>query len=109
MKKRFIKFGSVFHFCVLKVYVDGLVKKAYENWNLVIEYDGKSLLDLKQPQRLSITHTDLENYSTAAIDHPMQMAGHSSSMPANQPPVLSDFAIGGLPIEINLLIICFKV
>ena len=79
-----------------KVYVEGLVKKAYENWNLVIEYDGKSLLDLKQPQRLSITHTNLENYSTAAIDHPMQMvAGHSSSMPPNQSPVLSDFAIGG--------------
>lgn len=83
------------------------MKKAYENWNLVIEYDGKSLLDLKQPQRLSITHTNLENYSTAAIDHPMQMvAGHSSSMPPNQSPVLSDFAIGGLHIEINLLIIC---
>lgn len=85
------------------------MKKAYENWNLVIEYDGKSLLDLKQPKRLGITQTDLGNYSTAAIDHPMQMAGHSSSMLANQSPVLSDFAIGGLHIAINLLIICIIV
>ncbi|WZZ89961.1 hypothetical protein YC2023_118540 [Brassica napus] len=78
-----------------KVYVDGLVKKAYDNWNLVIEYDGKSLIDMKQPQRSGITQADEANYSTAAINHPMQMAGHSSSVPANQPPVLSDFAIGG--------------
>ncbi|XP_010483282.1 PREDICTED: calmodulin-binding protein 60 B [Camelina sativa] len=78
-----------------KVYVDGLVKRAYENWTQVIEYDGKSILDLKQPNRLSITQTDLANYSTAPIDHPIQMVGHSSSMPANQSPVLSDFAIGG--------------
>ncbi|KAG2299637.1 hypothetical protein Bca4012_011210 [Brassica carinata] len=77
-----------------KIYVDGLVKKAYENWNLVIEYDGKSLIDMKQPQRLGITQTDEANYSTAAISHPMQMAGHSS-FPANQPPVLSDFSVGG--------------
>ncbi|KAF8102579.1 hypothetical protein N665_0198s0277 [Sinapis alba] len=78
-----------------KVYVDGLVKKAYENWNLVIEYDGKSLIDMKQPQRLGITQTEEANYSTAAINHPMQMVGHSTSVPANQPPVLSDFAVGG--------------
>ncbi|RID74085.1 hypothetical protein BRARA_B01201 [Brassica rapa] len=69
-----------------KVYVDGLVKKAYENWNLVIEYDGKSLIDMKQPQNPP------ENYSTAAVDNPMQMAGHSSSLPANQ---FSDFTTGG--------------
>lgn len=68
----------------MKVYVDGLVKKAYENWDLVIEYDGKSLIDMKQqPQKPQ------KNYSTAAIDNPMQMA--------NQSPLhLSDFAIGGL-------------
>ncbi|KAG2310797.1 hypothetical protein Bca4012_025306 [Brassica carinata] len=72
-----------------KVYVDGLVKKAYENWNFVIEYDGKSLIDMKQPQNPQA------DYSTATVDNLMQMAGHSSSMPANQSPVLSDFAIGG--------------
>lgn len=79
------------------------MKKAYDNWNLVIEYDGKSLLDLKQPNRLGITQTDPESYPTAAIDHPMQMTGHSSSVPVNQSPVLSDFAIGGLQNSIHSL------
>ncbi|GMI89127.1 hypothetical protein like AT5G57580 [Hibiscus trionum] len=36
-----------------KVYVDTLVKKAYDNWNEVIEYDGKSLVDFKQNRRSS--------------------------------------------------------
>ncbi|KAL8096169.1 hypothetical protein AgCh_037207 [Apium graveolens] len=30
------------------VYVDNLVKKAYDNWSQVVEYDGKSLLSFKQ-------------------------------------------------------------
>lgn len=28
--------------------MDTLVKKAYDNWNQVVEYDGKSLLSFKQ-------------------------------------------------------------
>ncbi|KAG4186123.1 hypothetical protein ERO13_A08G022900v2 [Gossypium hirsutum] len=36
-----------------KVYVDTLVKKAYDNWLQVIEYDGKSLLNFKQNRRSS--------------------------------------------------------
>ncbi|MED6144882.1 Calmodulin-binding protein 60 D, variant 2 [Stylosanthes scabra] len=52
-----------------KVYVDTLVKKAYENWMCVIEYDGKSLLyynqnktlDTAQPQLLMDSH----NYSNS--------------------------------------------
>ncbi|KAK7412274.1 hypothetical protein VNO78_03726 [Psophocarpus tetragonolobus] len=35
-----------------KVYVDTLVKKAYENWMHVIEYDGKSLLNYNQNKTL---------------------------------------------------------
>ncbi|CAH9133705.1 unnamed protein product [Cuscuta epithymum] len=31
-----------------KVYVDSLVKKAYDNWMHVVEYDGKSLLNLNK-------------------------------------------------------------
>ncbi|KAG9159301.1 hypothetical protein Leryth_019900 [Lithospermum erythrorhizon] len=31
-----------------KVFVDNLVKKAYDNWNEVVEYDGKSLLGVKE-------------------------------------------------------------
>lgn len=29
-------------------YVDGLVRKAYENWDQVIEYDSKSLMNFNQ-------------------------------------------------------------
>ncbi|CAH2077943.1 unnamed protein product [Thlaspi arvense] len=69
-----------------KVYVDGLVKKAYENWNQVIEYEGKTLLNFNQPERLDISQTDTEtapaNYSTVL----------PSSMPHSQ---LPDFSIGG--------------
>ncbi|KAK4769130.1 hypothetical protein SAY86_027280 [Trapa natans] len=34
-----------------KFYVDTLVKKAYENWNEVLEYDGKMLMNFKQVRR----------------------------------------------------------
>ncbi|GER52058.1 calmodulin-binding protein [Striga asiatica] len=36
-----------------KVYVDTLVKKAYDNWNQVVEYDGQSLLNFKQNRKSS--------------------------------------------------------
>lgn len=42
----------------LQVYVDTWVKKAYDNWNQVVEYDGKSLLNFKQMKKSS-TLTDL--------------------------------------------------
>ncbi|GAV59604.1 Calmodulin_bind domain-containing protein [Cephalotus follicularis] len=42
-----------------KVYVDTLVKKAYENWNQVVEYDGKSLVNFKQTKRLSVSRNEL--------------------------------------------------
>ncbi|XP_061367674.1 calmodulin-binding protein 60 B-like isoform X2 [Gastrolobium bilobum] len=39
-----------------KVYVDTLVKKAYDNWMHVIEYDGKSLLNYSQDKTLDTAH-----------------------------------------------------
>ncbi|KAI3444141.1 hypothetical protein Pfo_000806 [Paulownia fortunei] len=42
-----------------KVYVDMLVKKAYDNWNQVVEYDGKSLLNFKQIKKSSTLRNDL--------------------------------------------------
>ncbi|XP_056867196.1 calmodulin-binding protein 60 C isoform X2 [Raphanus sativus] len=35
-----------------KVYVDGLVRKAYENWDQVIEYDSKSLMNFNQVNKV---------------------------------------------------------
>ncbi|ONK70540.1 uncharacterized protein A4U43_C05F34770 [Asparagus officinalis] len=36
-----------------KVFVDTLVKRAYDNWRHVIEYDGKALLNFKQSKKAS--------------------------------------------------------
>ncbi|KAK6159110.1 hypothetical protein DH2020_006424 [Rehmannia glutinosa] len=41
-----------------KVYVDTWVKKAYDNWNQVVEYDGKSLLNFKQIKKSSTLQND---------------------------------------------------
>ncbi|GMP22380.1 hypothetical protein CsSME_00000432 [Camellia sinensis var. sinensis] len=42
-----------------KLYVDTLVKKAYDNWNHVVEYDGKSLLSFKQSKRPGTSRNEL--------------------------------------------------
>ncbi|GFY91805.1 calmodulin-binding protein [Actinidia rufa] len=42
-----------------KVSVDNLVKKAYDNWMHVIEYDGKSLLSCKQNQNSVASRNDV--------------------------------------------------
>ncbi|PON97957.1 Calmodulin-binding protein [Trema orientale] len=52
-----------------KIYVDTLVKKAYDNWDHVVEYDGKSLLSFKQNRRPGASRNELpmgpSNYSNA--------------------------------------------
>lgn len=47
--------------------MDTLVKKAYENWNQVVEYDGKSLISFKQDKRSSGSHNEL---LLGPIDYP---------------------------------------
>ncbi|KAH6828599.1 Calmodulin-binding protein [Perilla frutescens var. hirtella] len=42
-----------------KVYVDTLLKKAYDNWSQVVEYDGKSLLNFMQIKKPSTSKSDL--------------------------------------------------
>lgn len=41
-----------------KVYVDSLVKKAYDNWNQVVEYEGKTLLNFNQPEMVNVSQTE---------------------------------------------------
>ncbi|KAK8488510.1 hypothetical protein V6N11_045073 [Hibiscus sabdariffa] len=58
-----------------KVYVDTLVKKAYDNWNQVVEYDGKSLVNSKQNRRSSARNElqmDALNYPNA-LDQQLQL------------------------------------
>ncbi|GFP99453.1 hypothetical protein PHJA_002089400 [Phtheirospermum japonicum] len=58
-----------------KVYVDAWVKKAYDNWGQVVEYDGKSLLNLKQVKKSSTSRNDFplgtSNYSHS-LDNQLQ-------------------------------------
>jgi hypothetical protein len=39
----------------LQIFADGLVKKAYDNWMYVIEYDGKALLNPKPKKKVTST------------------------------------------------------
>ncbi|XWS73211.1 hypothetical protein CRYUN_Cryun02cG0107100 [Craigia yunnanensis] len=78
-----------------KVYVDTLVKKAYDNWNQVIEYDGKSLLNFKQNRRssarieLQIGGIEYPN----ALDHQLRLPRLPDPVPTEQ--VHSDLQVGG--------------
>ncbi|XP_022755409.1 calmodulin-binding protein 60 B-like isoform X2 [Durio zibethinus] len=78
-----------------KVYVDTLVKKAYDNWNQVIEYDGKSLLNFKQNRRSSARNElqmgviDCPN----ALDHQLQLPLLPAPVPTEQ--VHSGLQVGG--------------
>ncbi|XP_062078617.1 calmodulin-binding protein 60 B isoform X2 [Humulus lupulus] len=77
-----------------KLYVDSLVKKAYENWDQVIDYDGKSLLGFKQnksPGAPRIDHQIGSSYAVAP-DNQLQLS-HVPIAPPQQTPLNS-----GLPI-----------
>ncbi|KAJ4709361.1 Calmodulin binding protein-like protein [Melia azedarach] len=67
-----------------KVYVDTLVKKAYDNWNQVVEYDGKSFLGLKQNKKSNASRNELQvgqiDFSTA-LDHQLQLPRLPATVP----------------------------
>ncbi|KAL5207979.1 hypothetical protein ABZP36_032414 [Zizania latifolia] len=48
-----------------KIYADTLVKKAYEDWMHVVEYDGKALLSFKQKKKTVTTRSDTAAASTS--------------------------------------------
>ncbi|URD95266.1 Calmodulin binding protein-like [Musa troglodytarum] len=58
-----------------KVFADTLVKKAYDNWACVIEYDGKALLSLKSNKKTVTTRSEaraLANFSDSYDCPPSQ-------------------------------------
>ncbi|XP_071721204.1 calmodulin-binding protein 60 B-like isoform X2 [Rutidosis leptorrhynchoides] len=79
-----------------KVYVDTLVKKAYDNWNQVVEYDGKSLVSFKQPKRSSASRND---YSGASIEYPR--SSNNQLLPPRAPVVGPSES---LSVDSNLLL-----
>ncbi|PON41282.1 Calmodulin-binding protein [Trema orientale] len=69
-----------------KVYVDTLVKKAYDNWRHVIEYDGKSLIG-SEPENLCASRID---FPMASQDYPNSfdqqfLPGLPVPVPSDQP------------------------
>ncbi|KAF5472035.1 hypothetical protein F2P56_008783 [Juglans regia] len=94
-----VTFNNIYEFCGLiadgqyysvdslsesqKVYVDTLVKKAYDNWIHVIEYDGKSLLNSKQNNSSDASQSEV----------PMNSQDYSDSF--NQ-----QFALQSLPVAV---------
>ncbi|KAL3535355.1 hypothetical protein ACH5RR_003816 [Cinchona calisaya] len=79
-----------------KVYVDGLVKKAYDSWNQVIEYDGKSLLNFKQNKKPSASRNELP---VGPVDYP-NVLDNQLSAPRLPVPVPSEPS----PMDPNMLI-----
>ncbi|GMH03978.1 hypothetical protein Nepgr_005817 [Nepenthes gracilis] len=78
-----------------KDFVDSLVKKAYDNWHQVIEYDGKSLLGSKQTRRSS-SQNELPmvptNFSNA-LDHQLALPHLPSSVSSQQPLLDSSLSV----------------
>ncbi|KAF9662651.1 hypothetical protein SADUNF_Sadunf18G0076400 [Salix dunnii] len=81
-----------------KIYVDTLVKKAYDNWDLVVEYDGKSLLNFNQSRRESVSHNEHQinqiGYSNPS-GHQVQLPRLPASIPPEQSSVHSALQAGG--------------
>nr|GMD09012.1 calmodulin-binding protein 60 D-like [Ipomoea batatas] len=71
-----------------KGYVDSLVKKAYDNWMHVIEYDGKSLMSLNENKNSDSPQNDLltasQNHSNS-FNHQLNMPSLSASISSEQP------------------------
>ncbi|KAL2636091.1 hypothetical protein R1flu_007570 [Riccia fluitans] len=71
-----------------KVYVDKLVKVAYENWDNVVEYDGEALIGLKPHNLRGIdTHTEDPIMGQASSGH-QSLASASSQQAISSPQMI---------------------
>ncbi|XP_052181511.1 calmodulin-binding protein 60 D-like isoform X2 [Diospyros lotus] len=81
-----------------KVFVDTLLKKAYDNWDQVVEYDGKSLLNRKETKSSSTSRNertlDLVDYANA-LDNPLSQACLPVPVPSLLSSIDSSTLIGG--------------
>ncbi|WCJ42381.1 Calmodulin-binding protein [Euphorbia peplus] len=81
-----------------KVYVDGMVKKAYENWNQVVEYDGKSLVNFKQNKKSNAYRNEHQIHQISypnALTHPVQIPRLPSPITTEQATMHSGLQVGG--------------
>ncbi|XP_038711544.1 calmodulin-binding protein 60 D-like [Tripterygium wilfordii] len=81
-----------------KVYVDGLVKKAYDDWMHVVEYDGQSLLSFNQNQITGTTQAEAPIDPldfTNSFEHQVALPTLSVPVPPEQPCMDSGPAVAG--------------
>ncbi|XP_022848085.1 calmodulin-binding protein 60 C-like [Olea europaea var. sylvestris] len=83
-----------------KIFVDNLVKEAYENWANVREYDGKYLLDFPQNKNSAVSQNDHVNSlqdQPNSFDHLGQLCLQSlpASVPAEHPYTNAGLTLGG--------------
>ncbi|KAL3519653.1 hypothetical protein ACH5RR_017802 [Cinchona calisaya] len=80
-----------------KIYVDSLVKKAYENWMDVVEYDGKALLSFIENRSSGAPHSDItrSQNNSNSFDYQINAPSLPPSIPSEQPSVSSGQTIGG--------------
>ncbi|XP_027345406.1 calmodulin-binding protein 60 D-like isoform X2 [Abrus precatorius] len=80
-----------------KVYVDTLVKKAYDNWMHVIEYDGKSLLNYNQDKPLDTAYPQPAMGSHEYSNSPQQISISTLPLPVHggHPSMESEVTVGG--------------
>lgn len=88
-----------------QVYADTLIKKAYENWTHVVEYDGKSLLSLKQNkiEDSSRTESPVSQPNPNFYTHELSLPSLPVAPPMEQPSVDPGLKIGGINPEIHEL------
>ncbi|XP_019442255.1 PREDICTED: calmodulin-binding protein 60 B-like [Lupinus angustifolius] len=77
-----------------KVYVDSLVKKAYENWDQVIDYDGKSLVSVPE-NNVANSEIQIESIDyTIDLDHQLHLPILPASVPSEHQ-MNSGMSVGG--------------
>ncbi|XP_057537200.1 calmodulin-binding protein 60 C-like [Amaranthus tricolor] len=81
-----------------KVYADTLIKKAYENWMHVVEYDGKSLLSLKQNRIEDSPRTEspVTQPNTNFYNHQVALPSLPVAPAVEQPSADPGLKMGGL-------------
>ena len=83
------------------------MKKAYDNWEHVIEYDGKSLLDFKLNQGIAsqndVPFSQLEFLNS--YDHQVTLPTMSVPVPLEQPVMDSGPIVGGMLLKFRTIII----
>lgn len=87
-----------------KVSVDALVKKAYDNWMSVVEYDGKALLNLKSNKKGSTSCQEASIPTVQYANSYNQQASVSSEpvgMQAAQASANAGLTGGGQPLQMT--------